>query len=175
MKISWYSKLLMHIPFIGMMAMLSYWMWKDFEKFIKFSEPITSMVISTDVEAERVSWALVYRPVIRFEYKVNDITYTAENQIEPLGIFSEAFEVPFQAQQFLKDFPVDKEMPAYYNPNNHSEALLGISRKHNTNIYFFIAIVAIFYCVFQISILGHEKGWIKYDGPDNYDIPSGGS
>lgn len=63
----------------------------------------------------------VYRVTVRYEYTVDGTDYTSST-IDFGG--QKRYEMRSMASKFIRSYPKDKEVTVYYNPSNHSDAVL---------------------------------------------------
>jgi hypothetical protein len=67
--------------------------------------------------------SISYEPIVTYSFIVGDKTYTS-NHISSNAPWGYAFGTMADAEQFIRQYPIGKQLKVYYNPDNPRRALL---------------------------------------------------
>jgi len=90
-----------------------------------------------------------YFPTVRYNYQVNGRAY--EGKLITFGSASD-FGSPQKAAEYIAEFPVNREVNIYYNPEKPAEAILK-QKAVNTTVGLVIGIVIVVIALFLVCLM----------------------
>ena len=107
---------------------------------------IQGTVIESRIQEHQSGLHASYKPIVRYEYSVNDEFYSGS----VLSLSDYSSQDKFVARKIARKYPFGSNVTVYYNPDNPSEALL--EPGFNVLLLFFLFIpIGLF--VFGVAIL----------------------
>lgn len=117
--------------------------------------PVPATVLKSSIDASSDSDGTTYRPVVSFEYTVAGTTHQADTV--HFGVWGSSDRSA--AEEIVDRFPEGSQTTAYYDPSDHSQAVLLTDLKHLPT--FVVLFLTPFHCVgvgvFVLALRG-DKG-----------------
>ena len=80
-----------------------------------------AVIVSSEIEGERA-----YRPIIVFQYSIEEILYTDTTDMNPPGFGNKRRRLEV-AEAWVKEYPAGRQIAVSYDPKNPSMALISLT------------------------------------------------